>query len=65
MITVSKFGTFWIVYCRECAWWLAPESWQEAEALRSSHFCPLEPVLRLEYVPCFSASRTWESEHCS
>jgi hypothetical protein len=54
MITVNKFGTFWIVYCRECAWWDAPASWQEAETLRCSHACPLEPVLRIEYVTHFA-----------
>jgi hypothetical protein len=55
MITVRKFGTFWIVYCAECAWRCDPAaSWQEAEALRSAHACPLEPVLRIEYVPHFT-----------
>ena len=54
MITVSNFGTFWIVYCTDCAWRSDPAgSWREAEAFRSSHFCPLEPVLRIEYVPHF------------
>jgi hypothetical protein len=48
MITVSKFGTFWIVYCRDCAWWHAPESWQEAEHLRAAHECAPEPLLRIE-----------------
>lgn len=48
MITVSKFGTFWIVYCRECAWRSDPAAnWQEAEAFRFAHACPLEPVLRI------------------
>ena len=28
--------------------------WQEAEAFRGSHACPLEPVLRIEYVPNFA-----------
>jgi hypothetical protein len=52
MITVNKFGTFWIVYCADCAWRSDPAaSWQEAEAFRFSHACPLEPVLRIEYVP--------------
>jgi hypothetical protein len=52
MITVNKFGTFWIVYCADCAWRSDPTaSWQEAEAFRFSHACPLEPVLRIEYVP--------------
>jgi hypothetical protein len=55
MITVSKFGTFWIVYCPECAWRTDPAaSWQEAETFRGSHACPLEPVLRIEYVPYFT-----------
>jgi hypothetical protein len=54
MITVSKFGTFWIVYCPECAWRSDPAvSCQEAETFRGSHACPLEPVLRIEYVPHF------------
>jgi hypothetical protein len=52
MVTVSNFGTFWIVYCADCAWRSDPAgSWREAEAFRFSHFCPLEPVLRIEYVP--------------
>ena len=48
MITVSKFGTFWIVYCRACAWRNAPESWQEAEHLRAGHVCAPETKLRIE-----------------
>lgn len=55
MITVRKFGTFWIVYCADCAWHSdAVDSWQGAEAFRFSHACPLEPVLRIEYVPHFA-----------
>jgi hypothetical protein len=54
MITVNKFGTFWIVYCSECAWLSdATLTWQDAEHLRSAHACPLEPVLRIEFVPHF------------
>ena len=52
MVTARKFGTFWIVYCADCAWRSDPAvSWQEAETFRLSHVCPLEPVLRIEYVP--------------
>jgi hypothetical protein len=55
MISVSNFGTFWIVYCAHCAWRSeAASSWQDAEAFRFSHVCPLEPVLRIEYVPHFA-----------
>ena len=55
MITVRKFGTFWIVYCAVCAWRSDPTaSWQEAEEFRGSHACPLEPVLRIDYLPRFA-----------
>jgi len=50
MITVCKFGTFWIVYCPDCAWQHVPASWQEAEMLRSRHVCAPEPKLRIEIV---------------
>jgi hypothetical protein len=48
MVTVSKFGTFWIVYCPDCARQYAPATWQEAEHLRSQHVCAPEPPLRIE-----------------
>jgi hypothetical protein len=48
MITVSKFGTFWVVYCHACAWREAPASWQEAEKLRAGHVCAQEMTLRIE-----------------
>jgi hypothetical protein len=50
MIIVSKFGTFWVVYCRDCAWQDAPASWQEAEHLRAAHVCAPEPVLRIKSI---------------
>jgi hypothetical protein len=54
-IAVISFGTFWLVCCANCAWRSdAASTWQDAEELRRSHVCPLEPVLRIEYVPRFA-----------
>jgi hypothetical protein len=50
MITVCKFGTFWIVYCPVCAWQQVSASWQEAETLRADHRCDPEPKLRIVLV---------------
>ena len=50
MITVSKFGTFWIAYCPECSWREALASWQEAEHLRAGHVCAREQTVRIELV---------------
>jgi hypothetical protein len=51
-VTVISFGTFWLVCCPDCAWRSDPTStWQDAEEFRRAHACPLEPVLRIDYVP--------------
>jgi hypothetical protein len=58
-IAVINFGTFWLVSCSGCAWRSDPvASWQDAEELRRSHACTLEPVLRIEYVPRFERETT-------
>jgi hypothetical protein len=55
MVTVSKFGTFWVVYCHKCAWQYAPASWQEAEHLRAGHICAPELMLRIESIAANTA----------
>lgn len=46
MVTVVKFGTFWKVICRSCAWQEGPVyDWKEAEKLRARHACAPEVSL--------------------
>ena len=57
MITVSKFGSFFLVLCHACAWISDPaSSWQEAEHRKLCHVCDPVPVLRIEFRPPVEAA---------
>jgi hypothetical protein len=51
MITVAKFGTFFVVYCNSCGRHDYVDSVQEAEHLRDRHECVRQPVFRIDLVP--------------
>jgi hypothetical protein len=51
MITVSKFGTFFVVYCPRCGRHDYVEAWQEAEHFRDRHECERQPVFRIDLIP--------------